>query len=52
MVKVNIHQLLTIEVLQLTINDKTLLWLFSFTHWELNSGQAVRTFKIVKYDIM
>ena len=38
MVKVNIHQLLTIAVLQFTINDKTLHWLFSLIHWELNSG--------------
>ena len=38
--KVNIHQLLTIAVLQFTINDKTLHWLFSFTHWELNSGSS------------
>ena len=40
MVKVNIHQLLTIAVLQFTINDKALHWLFSFTHWELNSGSS------------
>ena len=40
MVKVNIHQLLTIAVLLFTINDKTLHWLFSFTHWEFNSGSS------------
>ena len=40
MVKVNIHQLLSNAVLQFTINDKTLHWLFSFTHWELNSGSS------------
>ena len=38
MVKVNISQLLTVAVLQFTINDKTLHLLFSFIHWELNSG--------------
>ena len=52
MVKVNIHQLLTIAVLQFTINDKTLHWLFSLLIGNLIVGQVVLTFKIVKYDIM
>ena len=36
--KVNILQLLTVVVLQFIMNDKTLHLLFSFIHWELNSG--------------
>ena len=49
MVKVNIHQLLPIAVLQFLINDKTLHWLFSFIHWELNSEPSSDNIKIVKY---
>ena len=38
MVKVNIFQLLTVEVLQFVINDKTLHLLFSFIHWDSYRG--------------
>ena len=37
MVKVNILQLLTVNVLQFIINDKTLHLLFSSYHWECKS---------------
>ena len=50
MVKVNIFQLLTVAVLQFIINDKTLHSLFSFSRWELNSGQSIDIIKFVKYD--
>ena len=49
MMKVNIHQLLTIAVLQFTINDKTLHCLVLLIG-NLIVGQAVITLKIVKYD--
>ena len=57
MVKVNISQLVTVEVLQFVINDKTLHFLFSFTHVGLLSGSRHRhqvffmcIHQIVKYD--
>ena len=42
MVKVNLSQLLTDDELQFVINDKTLHLLFSFIHWDSNSGSGYR----------
>ena len=50
MVKVNIHQLLTIAVLQFTINDKTYTGCLVLLIGNLIVGQVVITLKIVKYD--
>ena len=43
MVKVNYLQLLTVDVLQFVINDKTLHLLFSSYHWECKSGSGHRS---------